>query len=299
MTRRAFTTVELMVVLAIGGLIASGIVTVLRRQQRFFTNTASLVEQRVSLRDATGILPGELRSLSPVDGDVLAFSDSALEIRATIGAAIVCDTLPGGAGVALAPARAGTTQVLASFATTPQPGDVALVYDARDPNRLDDAGWAAFEIAAVTSSVAVCATSPFVEARGASTPRLQLRFIPSARAPASLGPGAFARILRRARYRFYRASTGDWYLGYSEWDGTAFGVVQPVSGPFATYSRRGGSGLTLRYFDDQGSELFTGSDPARIARIDVVARGIARAGLSGTAASATDSQSIAVRVRNR
>ena len=299
MTRRAFTTVELLVVLAIGGLIAGGILTVLRRQQRFFTNTASLVEQRVSLRDATGILPGELRVLAPIDGDVLAFSDSALEIRATIGAAIVCDTLAGGAGVALAPARAGTAQFLASFATTPQAGDAALVYDARDPVRPNDDTWTALEIGAVTSSVTVCATSPFVDSQAASTSRLQLRFLATARAPESLGPGAFVRILRRVRYRFYRASTGDWYLGYSEWDGTAFGVVQPVSGPFAPYSRRGGGGLTLRYFDEEGAELFAGSDAARIARVDVVARGVGRAGLSGLRASATDSQSITVRVRNR
>ena len=88
-----FTTVELMVALVLAGIVTAAISAVLRRQQRFYTNAASLVEQRVALRDITGILPGELRALSPAGGDVLAFSDSALDLRATIGTAIACDTV--------------------------------------------------------------------------------------------------------------------------------------------------------------------------------------------------------------
>jgi prepilin-type N-terminal cleavage/methylation domain-containing protein len=298
MTRRAFTTVELMVVLTIGGIIAGGIFAVLRRQQRFFTNSASLVAQRMSLRDATGMLPGELRALAPARGDVVAFSDSALDIRATIGVAIVCDTLPGGDAIALAPARAGALPPLASFTTTPQSGDIAVVYDVNAPARERDATWTTLEISAVSSSVALCATSPFVDPGSSSTPRIQLRFPGGARPGDSWGPGAFVRILRRVKYRFYRASTADWYLGYAEWDGTAFGVVQPVSGPFASYSRSGGSGLTLRYFDDQGAELLAGGDAAAIARVELTVRGAARDGLSAGMLE-VDSQFIAVRVRNR
>ena len=300
MTRRAFTTVELMVVLTIGGVIAGAILAVLRRQQRFFTNTAVLVEQRASLRDATGILPGELRALAPRAGDVITFSDSSLDMRATIGVAIVCDTLVGASAIALAPARAGVVAPLASFATMPQAGDIADVYDMWPSNRASADAWASLEISGVSSSTSVCATSPFVDEATASTPRVELRYVGAARTPDPLVPGAFVRILRRVKYRFYRASTGDWYLGYSEWDATAFGVVQPVSGPFAAYSRRGPSGLTLRYFADGGAELFSGDDASRIARVEVVARGIPRDGLVGRGgAPATDSQSISVRLRNR
>jgi hypothetical protein len=100
------------------------------------------------------------------------------------------------------------------------------------------------------------------------------------------------------RYRLYRAGTGEWYLGYAEWDGTAFGTVQPVSGPFASYSRRAGtSGLALRYFDDAGTELTLAADAGRIARVEVVARSLPGSGLSQT--SITDSQAVTVRPRNR
>lgn len=297
MTRRGFTTVELIVVLTIGGVITGGIFSVLRRQQRFFTSSASLVEQRISLRDATGMLPAELRALSPALGDVIAFSDSALDVRATIGAAIVCDTAAN--TVALSPARAGAVPPLAAFTTMPQAGDIAVVYDANTSDREQDARWAALEVSAVSSNVALCAMSPFSDPGSATTPRIQLRFSAAEWPPDAVAPGAFIRILRRVTYRFYRASTGDWYLGYAEWGGTAFGVVQPVSGPFASYTRGGGSGLTLRYFDDQGTELLAGDDPTRIARVELSVRGATRDGLSAGGVRVVDSQFIGVRVRNR
>jgi hypothetical protein len=297
-SRRAFTTVELMVVLVVGGMVAAGIATVLRRQQRFFTSAAVLVEQRVSLRDATGILPGELRALSPPSGDVIAFSDSSLDIRATIGTAVVCDTLPNATGVALAPPLDDSGVLISSFTTSPQPGDLALVFDAGVPELSSDDAWLTREISSVAWSTTACATSP-LGTRSANTSRMLLRVASGTTFPRTVGPGAFVRVLRRVRYRFYRASTGDWYLGYAEWDGSAFGVVQPVSGPFAGYSRRQGSGLALRYFDESATEIFAASDAARIARVDVEARGLPRRDLAGRIGQLTDSQAVSVRVRNR
>lgn len=299
MTRRGFTLVELVVVLLVGGIVAAAVGGVLRRQQRFFTNAASLVEQRVSLRDATGILPGELRALAPDGGDVLALSDSALELRATVGAGVACDTVPGGGAIDLAPARGTNATSLSAYSTSPQAGDVALVYDAGATDRAADDGWIALDVAAVASLASVCDGSPLIDpVADAGATRVRLNFS-GARVPASVRPGAFVRVLRRIRYRFYRAGSGDWYLGYSEWDGVGFGVVQPVSGPFAAYSRSGASGLMLRYFDDSGAEVLSATEAARIARIEVVARGRAGAGLSDNARAYVDSQAVFVRVRNR
>src|SRR4051794_2572814 len=118
--RRGVSTIELLIVMVIGGVVASAIGGVLRRQQRFFMNAASIVEQRVSLRDATGILPGELRALSPKAGDALAFSDSALEFRATIGTAVACDTVAGGGAIELAPAQTASSRPLSAYTTSPQ-----------------------------------------------------------------------------------------------------------------------------------------------------------------------------------
>ena len=290
-----FTTVELMVALVIGGIVMAGIGTLLRRQQRFYANAAALVEQRVSLRDVTGILPAELRALSPAGGDVLAFSDSALDLRATIGTSIACDTLPGGGGLALAASSGRAT--LSSFTTAPQPGDIALVYGGGASDRADDDGWTSLNVAAVASSPAMCVGSPFAAGDERGLPLL-IRFASGSRVSASVGPGAFVRLLRRVKYRFYRAGAGDWYLGYSEWSGPGFTVVQPVSGPFAAYSSRGASGVALRYFDESGVELVYPGDAARIARVGIVARGLVR-GTLAAARPVTDSEAVGVRARNR
>jgi len=297
LSRAGFSTVELLVALVLGGIVAAGIGTVLRRQQRFYTSAASLVEQRASLRDATGILPGEIRAVSPAGGDVLAFSDSALEIRATIGTAIACDTVSGGGGIALAP-MSGRSAPLTSFTTAPQAGDLALVYDAGTRELSSDDVWISLEVAQVVSSPSVCAGSPFGPTADSPGPPTIVRFGAGQRVGSSVRPGAFVRVLRRVQYRFYRAGTGDWYLGYAEWGALGYNVVQPVSGPFASYSQRGASGLALRYFDASGAELLSPGDASRIARVTVAARGVARGTLSATGAM-TDSQVVGVRVRNR
>ena len=301
MKRRGLTTVELLVVLVVGGIVAATIGSVLRRQQRFFTNAATLVERRVSLRDATGILPAELRALSPASGDVMAFSDSAFEIRATIGAAIACDTVGGGAAIDLAPVRTARGLPLAAYATAPQAGDVAVVFDGGPTDASSDDSWQTLAVTGVAPISGVCAASPLLDRiADAETPRLRLAFASGPRVPTTVRPGAFVHVLRRVRYRLYRSSTSDWYLGYSEWDGVGFTVVQPVSGPFAPYSRRAAStGLFLRYLDDAGNTLTAVTDAARIARIEVVARAELGAGLSGTSRAYMDSLAVTVRVRNR
>jgi len=173
--RAAFTTIELVVALTLGGLVAAAVASVLRRQQRFLTTASVLVEQRVSLRDATGILPGELRSLAP-GADVLAFSDSSIDFRATIAAAIACDTVAGGAAIDLAPVRRTGAPQLASFTVSPQPGDVALVYDERQPADSTDDAWISLDVTDVTSAPTACAASPLLTAADAGVPRARLRF---------------------------------------------------------------------------------------------------------------------------
>ena len=129
--------------------------------------------------------------------------------------------------------------------------------------------------------------------------KLRLRF-GGAALPATIQSGAFVHVLRRVRYRLYRSSTADWYLGYSEWNGAAYSVVQPVSGPFAAYSTRVSStGLSLRYFDADGVEVFPGADVSRVTRVEVAARAARAGGFSPEADSLRDAQDVTVRVRNR
>src|SRR6202022_2394268 len=69
-------------------------------------------------------------------------------------------------------------------------------------------------------------------------------------------PGAAVRFVRRARYSLYRASDGDWYLGYRRCNAIGppgCGVVQPVSGPYRGHSRDSRlRGLLFEYFAPAG-----------------------------------------------
>ena len=300
LTRRGVTTVELTVVLTIAGLVAAAIGTVLRRQQRFYARAATVIEHRASLRDATEILPAELRALSPAGGDVLTFSDSALEIRTTIGAALACAVAPDGSAIDLAPVSALRARALAAFGTSPQPRDLALVYDLGVPDDSTDDRWIAREVAAIASVAGLCAASRFVDTDRSALTGLRLRLGPAAAFPTSVGAGAYVHVVRRVRYRLYRGATGDWYLGYSEWDGATYGVVQPASGPFAAYSTRAATtGLLLRYFDVNGAELAAPDEASRIVRVEVSARAAGDSGMSDVSPGVGDAQAVTIRMRNR
>ena len=297
--RRGFTLVELLIVLVVGGTLAAGASRLLHRQQRFYTRAGSLVMQRVSLRDATAIMPGEMRALSAVGGDIIAFSDSSLEMRGTIGSAIACDTVAGGAALHLAPDQLSdaTPALLASFATMPDGGDVALVYDTGMDDPSDDR-WVTATIDRISSGTDLCAASPFVALVRPGTASVRLHFVAGERLPPTVRPGAFVRVVRRVRYRFYRASTGEWFLGHSTWNGTTLGAVQPVSGPFAPYRDDARSGFALRFFDAAGARLTSEMDPHSIARIEIAARGGTREAMSGGGVAPPDSQTVTIRLRN-
>jgi prepilin-type N-terminal cleavage/methylation domain-containing protein len=296
--RRGFTTVELIVVVVIAGVLSAAIATLLRRQQRFYTRAARMVEHRVSLRDATSILPAELRALSPSGGDVLVASDSSLEMRATIGAGIACNVAVDGSTVTVAPVAMLRGTALAAFSTSPQPGDIALVFDAGVPDDSLDDRWTARDVAGVDAVESGCPTPlDAIELAGLLAPRLRLAGSPLA---GSVRPGTFVHVVRRVRYRLYRAATGDWYLGYSEWDGSGYTVVQPVSGPFAAYSRiAANTGLLMRYLDANGVEVTPDADVRQITRVEVAARSVSSGGLSTDAAELRDAQDVTVRVRNQ
>ena len=297
-----FTLVELLIALIVGGTVAAAVVGVLRRQQRFYVDAGALVARRVALRDATGIIPGELRSLAPPAGDVIAFSDSSFDILATIGTAVACDTVAGGEAIDLAPGSspgATTLATLTAFTTAPDTGDLALIFDAGADDSSSDDAWSALRIAGVSSGNGLCDSSPLAPAIQAGGATTRLRFVLGERVRPTVRPGAFVRVLRRVRYRFYRAASGDWFLGYSEWNGAGFESVQPVSGPFAPYAVRGQSGIRFRYFDATDVELPVGSDARGIARIEVTAHGAAGSGLSRSGAIRRDSQTVTIRLRNQ
>src|SRR5512147_1514698 len=103
--RRGMTLIEIMISLVLLGIVSGVIMRVIMRQQRFYQGVNQIMTQRGQLRQATSVLPIDLRSLSSAGADILVASDSSIEFLMTVGTGIVCDTVAGtmGTQVALPP----------------------------------------------------------------------------------------------------------------------------------------------------------------------------------------------------
>lgn len=290
-----FSLIELMVVLAIVGIIGSTIGLLLMRQQRFYRGTSELIATRQGVRDAIEVLTTDIRGMSVADTARL-LADSAMEFFATIGSSVVCQSF--GAGqVGLAPGG------LTSFATQPDTGDLALIYTDTEPATLR---WQRYRITAF-SARSVSTTCPPASgfARESDLTTGAKAFLLALDAPLrdDVHPGSPVRFLRRGRYSLYRASDGDWYLGYRRCNAvgaSSCGTIQPVSGPYRPYSRdRSQSGIVFEYFDRDGAAL--AGAPLLLARVDVSARAASRQQLlvEGRRLTPADSARVSVAARNR
>jgi len=300
--RRGFSLIEIAIVLAIVGIIGSTIGLLLTRQQRFYRGTSELIATRQSVRDAIEVLTTDIRGMSAADTARL-LADSAMEFFATVGSSVLCQRLSPSV-VGLPPASASGS-VLTSFATLPDTGDLAVFYvDSAPPT----SRWYKYRIVAFnTRSIATtcAASSSFASdadvASGAKAYAVSL----DAPLPGVVQGGSPVRFIRRGRYSLYRASDGDWYLGYRRCNAigaiaSACGTIQPLSGPYRAYSPDANqSGLVFKYFDRAGGDAQ--SVPSSLARVEVTARAASRQSLlvEGRRWTPADSAHVAVALRNR
>jgi prepilin-type N-terminal cleavage/methylation domain-containing protein len=299
--KTGFTLVELVVVLAILGVIGAAMGALLLHQQRFYRGVSELLYARQGVRDAMEVLASDLRGISVADTARL-LADSAIEVFAPIGGSAVCQ----GGGVAEVglPAASPSDNTLTWFLSQPDTGDLALFYQAGVAN----AGrWERHRITGFASrSLASACPASAGLARDEDVVAGRQGFQVDLDAPLSGGvlPGAPVRFVRRGRYSLYRASDGDWYLGYRRCNAigsSACGAIQPLSGPYRSYSSNSGtSGLVFEYFDSHGARLDP-SMPLDLARIDISARAESRhhLGVEGHSFTPSDSATVSIAIRNR
>jgi hypothetical protein len=294
LTRRGATLIELLVTTIVGGIALTLVAAICVRQQRIIADLAHATALTGQLRDASTILPIDLANVGSAAGDIREALDTAIEIRATIASAVVCDTLA--SGIVLAPASTGAT-TYAGFVAPIAAGDSAWVLEA---DSIDV--WRPLRIATVASArVGPCdAHGPVLDATTVTSPRVALTLDT---ASTSNWIGAPLRVTRPTRYSLYRGSDG-WSLGAREWNTTTlrFNTIQPLSGPFLSAAA---GGVRFTYFDSIGATLASPViDPRRIALIRLDFRGrtaqVARAvGAAGPMAQRMDSSSTFVFLRNR
>ena len=319
--RHGMTLIEIMITLVLLGIVSGVIMRVIMRQQRFYQGVGQIMTQRGELRNATSVLPVELRSLSSVGADILVASDSSIEFMQNVGTGIVCDLVGDGKQIVMPPEVLDGGQVLTSYYGYGEPKAGYTVYIYNDSSVLgnEDDRWQKFTLVAPHKDNSKCPASfTKIADAGKDRPILEL----SSTEPNDLstgGPlsqyinvGAPVRIMRRVKYKLFQASDNKWYLGFAPYNyaSSAYDALSPVSGPYDPYATGSGtaSGFVFRYFNVDDTEVAAGADSASrstIARVDLIARArtasnVRAAGVqNGVSQQYKDSLAVSVMIRNR
>lgn len=282
---RGFTLLEMVVVLVLSAIVLGIVTAIGNRLQHQLHDTTQRIEIAEELSTASAILPLELRSLAPADGDVRGGEarDSSLEMRSTVAAAVACGGAPG--ALLVAPFRlAGGRHAAWSV----QAGDTLWLLTSSDSTER----WRALPIHDIHPARASC---PALTGDAASSvfDLGSLVTIEVSDSTAAV-PGTPLRVTRPIRYSIYRGSDGLWYLGVRSWSAATaqFNGIQPLSGP---YTPPGPTGSHIEYFDVDGDRVSSGAPDTRgIARIEWLLRSPPRAD-----AQLADSSRLVVAMRNR
>lgn len=253
---------ELVVALALAGLVLGTATTSVLRQQRIAERVGVLAATESQSRAAITVLRGELAGLSPAVGDLVAgeATDTSLQLRVVVVAGSTCASEAG--QVTLAADDAGD-----GIGALPRTGDSLWTLTARGD-------WTARRITDVRAGVVSCSV-------GGSSPSPALHLVTSL--SDTTAQGTPVRVARQLRYVFYRSGDGTWQLGLREWSEATnrLSAPQPVAGPFVRRALTG-ERTGFRYFDSTGAEVVTsgpGADVARVARVRVGTLVADRAGI--------------------
>jgi type II secretory pathway pseudopilin PulG len=270
--RRGLSLTELVVGMALAGVLGAVIAVTLTRQQRFFRGAAELHYVRENVRDALEVLSTDIRGMS-VSDTVRLRADSAIEFFANISSSVVCQIVGNEVGL---PSAHTSANSLSAFVSEPDTGDLAVFYGRSESGtesweRHRIAGFGSRTLASSCPAASGISQQSEIDAGGRG-------FIVTVATPlgGDVTVGSPVRFVRSGRYSLYNASDGDWYLGYRRCNavgGSACGAIQPVSGAYRPYSSDPrSSGLLFEYFDATGQSLGPAATPLALARVDLTAR---------------------------
>lgn len=285
------TLVELLVVLVILAMVGGTIMRVAVGQQRFLGAVEQLMQMERAVREGADIPRGELRGAVLESGGIYEMAPNRVEFRAPVGSAVLC-AVDSSRTTVVIPDRLSWS-ALSSWIASPRLGDTILVFDAA----IDSAppGWRIHTLANELTAGGRCeVTTGLAPTSSDESAALTFRLTPPLE-PA-IEAGAPVRFFRRARYELYRASDSRWYLGFLDCAparAVPCGTIQPVSGPFEA------DGVRFSYSDSTGAPA---TDPARVARIDVLSRAATNAPLRAMGFALgfhSDSVLASIALRNR
>ncbi len=201
--RRGGTLIELLISMVILGVLGTLVARIMMDQQRSFQRMTEQTVVRRELRSAMSLLPTELRGVSSVGGDIIAFDAMSITFRATLGASVVCARTS--TTVDLPPI--GTARMpLTSWTSAPSVGDVVAMLRPDSSGKKGDF-WSTHTVSAVTALAAPCAGTVYVHPT-ADVGKEGVRLTVTPALPFSVLPGAAFRLIRPTKYALNQVASG-------------------------------------------------------------------------------------------
>jgi prepilin-type N-terminal cleavage/methylation domain-containing protein len=269
--RHGFTMVEIMVAIVLLSLVVGALLAVVVEQQRFYDGASEVMEVRDTLRRVGDLQPSPLRGVAPREGDIIAMSDSAIDVMVPMGSSVICTIDLLRTTITIPPTALGSDAGLSSWSVMPVLSDSILIFDSQDA--MPDTLIGRTVMAALTAGACPTTSGFTATAAEAAAGRTIVLNLPL---PPSVPVGAPIRFFRRASYSLFRQpSDRQWYLGYRDYvrlRAPQWSAVQAVAGPLLPYAATGATGLRFTYRDSVGTALSAMVDAPRVRSIDIEVR---------------------------
>jgi len=270
-TRRGFSLVELLIVIVILAIVLTSVMTIFVQQQRFYSDSAAIIETRSATRDAAYVLESDLHSLSPQSKDIYSMGSKFIEFRSQVGSSVVCSIDVARTRITVPPLNVATGAALTSWLSAPASGDTILIFD---PGSTSGATSDTFNVYTLTAAPATGANCPnstgLTTTGGEATQGYTFQVSPALTATTIVGSPI--RIVRKAHYELYQEASGNWYLGFYDCVPSRAPVcnpLQPVAGPYVPPNLAGTGGIAFTYRDSTGAVT---ADVKLVRRVDIAAR---------------------------
>lgn len=270
-SRRGFSLVEMLIVIVLLAVVLSAVMTIFVQQQRFYSDSAAIMQTRSATRDAASVLQSDLHAMSPKSNDIYSMGASFIEFRSQPGSSVVCTIDATRKILTVPPVNVSAESGLTSWLAAPVSSDTVLILDpGLNANSSDDT----WQVYVLTANPTVAGTCPnatgLTTTAGEAAAAYTFNITPALTATTPVG--APIRIIRRARYELYQEASGNWYLGYFDCIKGRVPIcntLAPVAGPYVPPNAGGTGGIVFSFLDSTGTVTAT---PSLVRRIDLVAR---------------------------
>jgi prepilin-type N-terminal cleavage/methylation domain-containing protein len=279
--RSGFSLIEMMISLAIAGIVLGAAYRLLLANQRFYRSQSVINDVQTNVREAALILAGEMREVSATGGDLQQMTDTAVTINAMRALGFVCslpDLILGRVVV--------NNAALFRYRNIDPTRDSVFIFREGLVNRASDDRWLRGKISATT---AVNCADGSAGTRVGMSGLVGGTFVQMD----SVTIGAPVRAFETVNYRLYDAGSGIWWLGIRNYINGVWTGTQPIAGPM-----RPNDGVKFDYYDSTGTVTATA---ALVRSVGITVRGISTAPIQTAGRPVgrySDSMTVRVAIRN-